>query len=465
MTKRIISQEIVEDIADATREALSAQDPTSPVTSPIKVRELPTAIRSIPYGWYGVEIDTTVTNTALTRIGSPELHRSLPVQCGMRRCLLLDDGSVNYYLHPSDSRYKENGDPAVLDGTDGQVMVEIPAHYRKIETDTENHKQRVKLSQYNLPGFTLVPKTYCSAFEAALDRTNSKLASVINTTAQYRGGNNTPDWDGTYRSLLGMPATNISLTNFRTYASNRGSRWTCHDIHVYTTVCMLYLVEYADRNIQLAFNSTLTADGYHQGGLGSGVTGVPGWQGYNSYNPVAPCGVTITLGNATGVVTHNVMASDGSTVHYAAPVPSYRGVENLFGHVWKHTDGILVNIQSEAAGGVSQVYVCDDDANYSSSVTEDYTLAGNEARSEGWTKNVLFPYLIASEVGASSSTGWADYHYTSIPSSGSSVRCVLFGGSAGNGSYAGLAFAYSDSAPSRSSANTGSRLCYTPSPA
>lgn len=410
--------------------------------------------------WYGVEIDTTVLNSALTRIGSPTLHKAVPIQAGMKRCLLNDDGTINYYLDPTDSTKKADGTAAVLDGTDGQVMVEIPAHYRKIEIDTTNHKQRVKLSQYNLPGFTLVPKTYYSAFEAALDRTNSKLASVINTTAQYRGGNNTSGWDSTYRSLLGMPATNISLTNFRTYASNRGSRWVCNDVHVYTTVCMLYLVEYANLNIQLAFNSTLTADGYHQGGLGSGVSNMPDWSAYNSYNPVTPCGVTSTLGNNTGVVTHNVIASDGSTVKYAAPVPSYRGIENLFGHVWKHTDGILVNIQSAAADGVSQVYVCDDITKYSSSITADYTQIGNEARSSGWTKNVLFPYLIASEVGADSSTGWADYHCTDIPSSGSAVRCVLWGGNARTGTYDGFACASSDLAPSTALSYVGSRLCY-----
>ena len=44
----------------------------------------------------------------------------------MRRCLLNDDGTVNYYLCASDSTKKEDGiTVSVLDGTDGQVMVEI----------------------------------------------------------------------------------------------------------------------------------------------------------------------------------------------------------------------------------------------------------------------------------------------------------------------------------------------------
>lgn len=408
--------------------------------------------------WYGVEVDTTVLNPVLTRIGSTTLHKSVPIQAGMRRCLLNDDGTVNYYLDASNSTLKEDGTAAVLDGTDGQVMDEIPDHYYKIESGgIFGTKQRIKLSQYPLAGFSHFTKCYFSCFEASLDRTNNKLSSVINTTAQYRGGANDSSWDGTYRSQLGMPATNISLTNFRTYASNRGTHWTCQDINIYTQVCMLYLVEYANRNIQASFTSTLTTEGYHQGGLGMGVSYMPNWDTYNSYRPVVPCGVTVSLGNATGVVTHNVIDSDGTTVKYAAPVPSYRGIENLFGHIWKHTDGILVNIDATTT---SDVYVCTDNTKFSSTLTEDYVKVGEEARSNGWTKNVMFPYLIATEVGADSSTCWCDYRYTELPSSGSSIRCVRFGGHAADGSDAGFAYARSSSAPSGAYSDVGSRLCY-----
>ena len=461
MTKRTISQEIVEDMANATREVLGV-----PTSSKIKVKYIPTAIRSIPYGWYGVRKDRTVTNTALTRIGSPELHKRLPIQSKMRRCVLNDDGTVNYYMHPSDSRYKENGEPAVLDGTDGQVMVEIPAHYVQYDIYEDSSTGHIvedrKISEFNLQGFTFVPKCYYSAFEAALDRTNSKLASVINATARYRGGGNTSGWDGTYRSLLGMPCTNISLTSFRSYASARGTGWTCHDNNIYETVCNLYMIEFANTNCQLALNNTLTVEGYRQGGLGSGVTNMPDWNGYNGYNPVVPCGVTVTLGNGTGAVTHNIIGSAGTTV-YAAPVPSYRGIENLFGHVWKHTDGILVNIQSASDGGKSMVYKCTDPSKFSSSITADYSYVGDEARSDGYTKNILTPCIVCAEIGANSSTGYSDYHYTNIPSSVSAVRCVLFGGNAYYGAGAGFACSHSPYAPSAAGVDVGSRLCFTPS--
>ena len=49
-------------------------------------------------GWYGIEWDENVANSACTRIGTNGLHRTLPIQNRMRRCLLKDDGTVNYYL-------------------------------------------------------------------------------------------------------------------------------------------------------------------------------------------------------------------------------------------------------------------------------------------------------------------------------------------------------------------------------
>ena len=191
---------------------------------------------AFPYDYYyGVQINVNVADTALTRVGRPELHVTLPVQSLMRRCLINDSGEVVTYLHPTDSTKTDTGATADLTGTTGQVMVEIPKHYRKFEFDGTIITALISL--YNLPGFHEVPKMYISAYEATIDRTTSstpKLASVVNKTANFRGGNNNSAWDGTYRSLLGLPATQTSLTNFRKYARNRGEAglngcgWNCN---------------------------------------------------------------------------------------------------------------------------------------------------------------------------------------------------------------------------------------------
>lgn len=450
-----ISEGIMQDSIDAVRELLNTESP-----SPITPRQLPEAIRSIPHGYYGVKRSTTSLNTAFERTGSPILHQSLPIQSKFRRCIQRDDGSVAYYLHPSDSRYKANGEPAKLDGTDGQFMVEIIPHYRKFIRDTDNNIVEARFSMYHLPGYEYFPLAYISAEEASLDRTALKLSSVVNTTAQFRGGNNTSGWDNTYRSQLGLPVTNLSLGQFRTYARNRGTIWDANIYNIYEEVVWLYYCEYANTNCQLDFNANLDVNGYHQGGLGPGVTtwSSSAWNTYNGYNPIVPCGVTLQLGNNTGVAPYTVKDASGNTL-ITFQVPSYRGIVNLFGHVWAHTDGILINIQSAAAGGKSLVYTCSDPAYFADTINEHYVLQGEEARSEGYVKNVIFPNLVPSEVGAGSTTGYADYHYTSIPSSGSAVWACLLGGSAYSGASAGLAHVSSSLAPGRAFVYVGSRLC------
>lgn len=426
---------------------------------------------TFPYDYYyGIEWDSNVASSACTRIGRPELHVSLPIQSKMRRCVLRDNGTVAYYLHANDSTKRDTGAAAKLDGTDGQVMVEIPAHYRKFEVD--GTKFRCLLSEHALPGFHLVQLAYRSAYEAAVDRTVSatpKLASVVNTSTAFRGGNNTAGWDGTYRSLLGMPATSISLTNFRKYARNRGNAgkngagWNCDVYEVQKTCWWLYAVEYANFNCQLAYNAEPTSEGYKQGGLSQGVTNMSDWDGYNSYNPMVPCGVTNPLGNKTGVVNYTYKKSDG-TDGQTLSVPSYRGLENPFGHVWSWTDGCKCNIQSADAGGVSEFFVCTDPAKFQSNDYTDYEKRGELPRNEGYVKIMMigeYGENMPTAVGASSTTYFADYFYTNVVSN-TGQRGVLFGGAAHYGAYAGFSYAYTYYSASAATAAVGSRLCFLP---
>ena len=413
---------------------------------------------------YGIEFDTGVSSTACTRIGNLSLHKTLPVHSRMKGCLLDDDGNVVDYLDPTDWT------GAVRDGSRGQVMVEIPKHYRKFET--EGTKRRVLISEYPLPGYHEVKKQYVSAYQATFDRTNSKLASVVNTTTQYRGGNNTSGWDSEAKSLLGMPATSISRTNFRTYARNRkanSTEWNCMTYDMQKTLYWLFVIEYATLNSQKTYNAQLDANGYRQGGLGDGVTTINStkWNSFNSYNPFIPCGHTDSLGNGTGVVTFTMPTAYDSENTVTVNVPRYRGVENPFGHVWQWTDGINIRINpTEANGGneLSEVFVCSDPSKFTDSGYDGYNLVGHEARTDGYVKKVIFGEggeIMPSEVGGGSTTYFCDYHYTNIPTT-TTLRGVLFGGRADNGASAVFACAYSHDAPSRTDAFFGSRLCFIP---
>lgn len=414
--------------------------------------------------YYGIEWDATVSNPNPTRIGKDELHQSLPLQSLMRRCILKDDGTVNYYLHANDSTKRDNGAAANLDGSDGQYMVDLPDMYVRFETDGD--KSRCLMSEYPLPGFTLWGRDFVSAVEATVQRSTNKLAAVVNTDADYRGGGNNSAWDGTYRSMLGMPATEISLTNFRAYARNRGSvNWNCNTYHIHRKLWWLFAVEYATFNSQKEFNAELDANGHRQGGLGNGVTNLNSskWSAFNGYHPVVPCGVTNSLGNHTGIVDYTMPTEYDSTTT-VEHVPSYRGVENPFGHIWKWTDGCKCLIQSEADGGKSLFYVCDDVSSFTSSGIVNYELRGELPRNEGYVKAICLGEhgeIMPSAVGGGSTTYFCDYFYTSIPDSGVSERGVLFGGDARYGASAGFVFASAHYAASLASARIGSRLCYS----
>ena len=445
----------------------------------IPFREYADKIRglySLEEQYYGIEWDSTIADPACTRIGLPKLHASLPIQSKMRRCVLNDDGTVVYYLDANDSTKKENGEPANLDGTDGQVMVEIPAHYRKFEND--GAKYRCLLSEREMPGFHFVPLAYRSAYEAALDRTvtaTPKLSSVVNTSAAFRGGNNTASWDGTYRTLLGRPVTTVSLTNLRTYARNRGvagvngAGWNCDVYEVQKTCFWLYAVEYANFNCQLDYNPEPTSKGYKQGGLGQGVTTLSSddWYHYN-YNPFVPCGHTNALGNKTGIVDYAMPASDGS-VFATFSVPSYRGLENPFGHIWCVTDGCTVRIPLKEEGEYVEFFVCTNPVKFQDKDYTGYKKLCNLPQKEGYIKTLLIDEYgenIPTEVDGSSSTYFCDYFYSTQIGSGNVERrhICLFNGRAIEGTQAGLGYLRTHVNVNLDKLHTsiGTRLCFLP---
>lgn len=416
--------------------------------------------------YYGIEWDITVSNPKPTRIGKMELHKELPLQSLMRRCILKDDGKVNYYLHANDSTKRDNGAAADLTGKDGQYMTELPDMYVRFEMD--GNKCRHLQSTQPLPGFHLWRKDYVSAVEATVQRSTNKLSAVCSMDADYRGGNNDASRDGTAKTQLGMPATAISLTNFRAYARKRGTtEWNCNLYHTHRKLWWLFAVEYCTFDSQDTFNAALDESGYHQGGLSLGVTTLNStkWSNFNGYYPVVPCGTTNRLGNHSGVVEYTMPNEYDPDVETKVNVPSYRGVENPFGHTWKWTDGCKCLIQSEANGGLSEFYVCDDPASFTSSGVANYKLRGNLPRKEGYVKILILGEdgeIMPLEVGAGSTTYFCDYFYTSIPASGVSERGVLFGGAADYGALAGFVFANSYYTAASAYASIGSRLCFFP---
>lgn len=452
-------------VSTDTKKAVKVQDGKAYVeidSTNIEINDIPNAES---FYSYGVSWQTGSLNATLARIGNLDLHRSLPIQNKMRGCTLADNGTVNHYFK-DDWSANEDGTPIKKDGSDGMVMIEIPEFYVKCQS--KNGIDSMSISEYALDGYTLVKKQYVSAYEATVDRTKSdtlKLASVVNTTANFRGGNNNAERDEAENTQLGMPLTSTTRANFRKYARNRatGTKWNMLDFFATNTIWLLYTVEYASWNSQLAFNAALTNDGFKQGGLGNGVTNVTGtdWNTFNNYYPIIPCGTSDSLGNGTGEVEHTLPSTFKPDNAVKVKVPRYRGIENPFGHLWKNVDGVIFDIKSDADGGTSTIYLAKTEADYGDTVTEGFSELGQLPRANGFISNTYLGTFIPSEVtGASSTTGRCDNFETIITSS--SLRTLFYGGSAYYGATAGLGYCTSSITVGYSFAGYGSRLVYRP---
>jgi hypothetical protein len=398
---------------------------------------------------YGVEWDSTVADPTLTRIGNPLLHKSLPIQSQYKGCVA-NGAEINYYLNPNDWSQKADETPSVLDGTDGTVRVHIPKFYGK--SGVEGTKRWVRMSTIKMDNTWIeIPEMLVDAYRSTVDTTVSatpKAVSVVNTTAQFRGGGNRTANDtyldtDAFRSDLGKPRTNISRANMRTYATNAGSEMLCYEYYKWIFY-WAWVVEYATLNSQKAYTADLTAEGYHQGGLGDGVTTWNSdWNTYNGYYPLTPCGYCNDIGNFTGIkelVIPETVVDESTTVPTKTfKVPRWRGFDNPFGDIWTNLDGII--LERTAANQPSSVYTTTDPTAFGDDNTAKgkMTVAGTEIASDGWIKDYDLGEtgeIIPSVVGGSATTYMCDYHWCNAAST--SLRTLLVGGSAHTGGFAGL---------------------------
>lgn len=401
---------------------------------------------------YGVEWDMASSSPDGKRVGNMQLHRELPVQSGMRGVVLDNNGGVYYYHEPTAWKM-------TFASKDYASMVEIPDHwYRIYITGT---KFKMMLSSIPLPGYKHISKFYIGSSEAQMLRSLGLLMSDKTNSTDTRGGDNTAEWDGTYRSLLGRPVTNLTRDQFRQAARKRGSGWEMYTYNAHKTLFWLFAVEYATLDSQKPFNAQKDANGFAQGGLGPGPTQMTDWTNFNKINPLIPCGYTNEFGNGSGEKAYVVKNASGGT-HATLMANRYRGIENPFGHIWKYTDGANIQVTTGDAG-LSILWTTDDPSNFSDTSYTGYNKKGNICRTNGYAKKMLLGEdgdIVATEIGGSSSTYWCDYYYTYT--SANRMQVVLVGGNADDGSFAGLAYVHTYNAPSDADRNIGSRLCFFP---
>ena len=407
---------------------------------------------------YGVEWDMASSSPDGKRVGNMQLHRELPVQSKIRGCVLDNSGGVKKYLGASSWSQEDMSIDYLLEA----IMAEMDRFW--IRFYIKGLKFGCMMSDTPMPGYTYINKRYMSAFEGGIDRPSMTLLSaygVGSTNVNRRGGDNTSEWDNTYRSLLGCPVTNITRDQFRQAARKRGSGWEMYTYNAHKILFWLFAVEYATLDSQKPFNAQKDANGFAQGGLGPGPTQMTDWTNFNNANPLIPCGYTNEFGNGSGEKAYVVKNASGGT-HATLMANRYRGIENPFGHIWKYTDGANIQVTTGDAG-LSILWTTDDPSNFSDTSYTGYDKKGNICRTNGYAKKMLLGEdgdIVATEVGGSSSTYWCDYYYTYT--SANRMQVVLVGGDADNGSHAGLAYVDTCDAPSAASRNVGSRLCFFP---
>lgn len=349
---------------------------------------------------------------------------------------------------------------SVLNGYDGTVRVYCPKFYYKSVEDGDIRK--VLISMFKVDDtYHCQPELLLDAYRSTVLNTvpsnmgylstlqvNSAI-SVVNTHDYCRGGGNRSANDAyletdPFRSDLCKPRTSISRTTMRTYSRNAGSEMLSYDQYK-NIFYWLYVIEYANFNCQEAYNEAVTAEGYKQGGLGAGVTTINDtyWNYYNNRYPLTPCGYCNEFGNGTGLKTMTVVTPTTSggdpTQTYNFSVPRWRGFDNPFGDIWTNLDGII--IQGDAAGNPKTVYTTTDPNNYgdNESAKNAMEIAGHEIHQDGYTKEFDLgeaAHIIPESVGGNTTKYKCDYHQTGVKDT--SLRTLLVGGGANNGTNAGL---------------------------
>lgn len=412
--------------------------------------------------WYGVKFDLANSSSPDgVRTGNMEMHKTLPIQSKMRGCTINNVDNVKKYLKADDWTKWEDGTVIAQDSSQisPEMMVEIPEHYRLLVATPDNTVE-VRMSEYNLPGYTKVEKKYIGAYEGMTSETLPNLLRSINNT-KYK------------------PKVSTTRNQFQAFAreNSRTNNWNIYTYGAHRDLTWLFVVEYATLNSQKAFNANLTAEGYHQGGLGEGVTtGSVKINGTDAWSFV-PCGTTNSLGNGTGIIeyTHtNTNAEGASTGTKVVNVPRYRGIENPFGHVWKNVIDVVV------AGTDNSVYICKDYTKFGTfeggdnPTAEQLIAAGYELQdfkestiTGQYVKKLvnnnqadLFPAIVGN--GASATTYYCDYHQTNVTAT---PRTLLIGGYSVDGSSAGLFYLASNNGLDSSYAHVGTRITFYGEPA
>ena len=406
------------------------------------------------FDWYGVSWSETSSNPDCTRIGNMDMHRTLPIQSMMKGYIYFKDGNPLYrMLKLNDSwtkceNYSAGGwrdVSTLLEDSNVNVMIKIPEFWWIDDYVESTETHNLKICPHAKPGWHHHKEAYVSAYEGYIDGN------------YYRSSKNK------------IPSVNFTRSTVRpkARANGLGNSWNIYTYNEHRAICHLFLVEYATRNSQKAVNTELTPEGFRQGGLGSGcTTGTATINGAQTWSFI-PTGSSDSLGSGSGEVTVTIQQTDSSgsnTTTTTRKCNRYRGIENPFGHVWKHTDDVISVYIS--GYGARFWYKCDSPDHFGDSISNDNPYYKNIAANAvvtGYKTKIATTstcdFFASSCNNGSETTYWCDYNWDNTDGS---LHCLLIGGRSAYGGMAGLFSLHSYNGVGNSDARIGSRLTYLP---
>lgn len=401
-----------------------------------------------PEDWYGVSWSETSSNPDCTRIGNMDMHRSLPIQsmmkpfafnCGQPR---FKDQYVPVKENFTSGQYSHNVNDSLSQATnDVNIMIKIPEFWYTDDYNFNTKTHNLKICQHAKSGWNHHKEAYVSAYE--LYNLNGRAISKREN----------------------IPTVNFTRANGRTWARANGfdgeAKWNLYTYEEHRAICHLFLVEYATRNSQKAVNTTLTAEGFRQGGLGSGcTTGTATINGATTYSFI-PTGSSDSLGSGSGEVTVTIQQTDSSghnTSTITRKCNRYRGIENPFGHVWKHTDDVI----SIYEGGYRTWYKSIKPEQFANNKNTSYKPLTTAIVVTGYKTEIKATPtcdFFAAACTKGSATYWCDYNWDNTDTL---EHCLLIGSRSDNDDQAGLFALNSYNEVGTSNAYAGSRLTYLP---
>ena len=421
----------------------TTQRPSNFVLGNIKTLDAP--------DWYGVSWSETSSNPDCTRIGNMDMHRTLPIQSMMKPFAFHTDPSFKEQFVPMNENFSTSMYSYTNNAEAGQVastvniMIKIPEFWYVDDYALDTKTHNLKICPHAKPGWYHHKEAYVSAYEAFNFGNAGRLVSMKSV----------------------VPTINFNRTNGRTWARANGfdgeAKWNLYTYEEHRAICHLFLVEYATRNSQKAVNTELTPEGFRQGGLGSGcTTGTATINGAQTWSFI-PTGSSDSLGSGSGEVTVTIQQTDSSgsnTSTITRKCNRYRGIENPFGHVWKHTDDVI----SVYGNGHRTWYKSMKPNQFATNKNASYKpFCASTMVSNGYKTEIkatpTCDFFATSVSGGSETTYWCDYNWDNTDTS---EHCLLIGGGSGDGGGAGLFDLYSANGVGGSGANIGSRLTYLP---